>query len=112
MSFFRIKGHIELFFPETATVLEIKATSSSFIPFLPDMHHLCQVRAYMVALVEEGSENLNGFILYIQSDKPSSMLELIFPVDLQEWMVDRLADTNQPQPFQTLANIGLNGEFR
>jgi len=92
VSFCGVKGHIDFFFPETETVLEIKATSSSAIPFLPDTHHIWQVRAYMAALKEEGFENPKGFILYIPSDNPVKMLELFFPVDLQEWMINELRE--------------------
>lgn len=85
-----VKGHIDFFFPDLVTVLEIKATSSAAIPFLPEEKHLWQVRAYMVALMGEGFKAPKGFILYIPSDEPFKMLDLIFPVDLQSWMIDEL----------------------
>lgn len=79
-----VRGFIDFFFPETSTVLEVKATNSSSVPFLPDLQHIYQVATYMLALKEEGVREPKGLILYIPVDKPSLMLETIWEVELEE----------------------------
>lgn len=78
-----IKGHIDAFVPPD-TVLEIKTTSTASIPFLPNLNHIWQVKAYLAALRWEGVEGAHGLLVYIPADDPAQATELIFEVNLTD----------------------------
>ncbi len=77
-----IKGHIDLYYPPDC-ILELKATSSNSIPFLPNYQHVWQVKAYLAALKQmELSDEPQGYIVYFITDNPAITLDHIYPVFL------------------------------
>ncbi len=89
-----IKGHVDFYFPPDV-VVEVKATTSNSIPFLPDYSHRWQVQAYLTALKASGvTDDPKGFLLYLIVDNPALSLNHIYHIPLTpqaEWILQQNA---------------------